>query len=264
MTMNNLIMNFYGFSRLPFSKGITLKQIFKTQAHQEAQGMLQLGQVDDIILLTGAIGIGKSVALRAFTHELDTNRFIPVYVRGTGLSAGDLYKAVLHGLNVEVPHFASSARERFFKCIQELTKKPIVILDDAQELKDSAFLSLKSMVNFDCDSKNRITFVLAGQPELVLRIKMSHLASIRQRITLAHAMQSMSLEETCRYIDHHTKICENPKAIFSDSAKSEVFKRAHGIPRLVNTICYNAIAKGAATKLEVIDSTDLVALELLE
>lgn len=263
--MNNLIMDFYGFSRLPFSKSIAMKDVFRTKSYNEALGMLQLGgQADDIILLAGAIGIGKSVALRAFTHELDSNRFAPVYVRGTGLAAGDLYKAILDGLNIDSPYFAGAARSCFFKCIPGLAKKPIVILDDAQELKDSALLCLKSMVNFDCDSKNRITFILAGQPELLTRMKMSHLASVRQRINLAHTMLPMSLEETCRYIDHHTRICSNPKAIFSDSAKGEVFKRSHGIPRLVNTICYNAIVKGAACKLEVIDSADLVMPELLE
>ena len=139
----------------------------------------------------------------------------------------------------------------------------MVVIDDTQELKDSALLGIKSMVNFECDSKNKITFILAGQPELVPRIKMAHLVSLRQRINLSFAMTGMSLKEVCEYIDHHTRICKNPKAIFSDEAKSTVYNQSKGIPRLVNTICYNAIVKGAAEKRVVIDTANLVVPELL-
>lgn len=262
--MNNLILDFYGFSRLPFSKCIAIGDIYASNSHNDALGMLELGsQTEDILLLTGSIGIGKSVVLRSFIDKLDPNRFTPVYIRGTGLSEGDLYKQILSELNIKAPHFSATAKLLFYKSIPELSKKPVVVIDDTQELKDSALLSIKSMVNFECDSINRITFILAGQPELVPRIKMAHLVSLRQRINLSFAMTGMSLKEVCEYIDHHTRICKNPKSIFSDEAKSTVYNQSKGIPRLVNTICYNAIVKGAVEKREVIDTANLMVPELL-
>jgi type II secretory pathway predicted ATPase ExeA len=262
--MNNLILDFYGFSRLPFSKCIAIGDIYLSSSHNEALGMLELGaQTEDILLLTGSIGIGKSVVLRTFIDKLDQNRFAPVYIRGTGLSEGDLYKLILNELNIGAPHFSATAKMLFYKSIPELSKKPVVVIDDAQECRDSALSGIKSMVNFECDSKNRITFILAGQPELVPRIKMAHLVSLRQRINLSLAMAGMSLKEVCEYIDHHTRICKNPKPIFSDEAKSTVFNQSKGIPRLVNIICYNAIVRGAAEKWEIIDASNLVVPELL-
>jgi type II secretory pathway predicted ATPase ExeA len=38
------------------------------------------------------------------------------------------------------------------------------LIDDAQDMKESALLSVKNLVNFDSDSKSKITFVLCGQP----------------------------------------------------------------------------------------------------
>lgn len=263
--MNNLILDFYGFARLPFSKCIAVRDIYTSSCHNEALGMLELGsQTEDILLLTGSIGVGKSVVLRSFTSKLDPNKYTSVYVRGTGLSEGDLYKHILNELNIGAPHFATTAKLQFFKSIPELVKKPVVILDDAQELKDSALLGIKSMVNFECDSKNKITFILAGQPELIARLKMVHLVSLQQRINLSFSMRGMSLEEVCQYIDHHTRICKNPKSIFSDAAKAVIYDQSQGIPRRVNNICYNAIVKGAAEKREVIDSANLVVPELFE
>lgn len=261
--MDNLVLNYYGFSQKPFSKSIGKKGFFLTESHNKALGMLELGiQNEDIILLSGPVGIGKSVVLQNLIQEMDTNIYTPVYIRGTNLSEGDLYKILLNELNIETPHFASSAKRIFFKKIPELNKKPIVILDDAQELKDSALHGLKSMVNFDCDSKTRITFILSGQPELVGRIKMSYFMPIRQRINLSYPMCGLSLEETCKYIDHHTKLCNCTKVLFSDAAKAEIFKQSQGVPRIINALCYNALIGGAVKKNEIIDTSNLVIPEL--
>jgi general secretion pathway protein A len=262
--MNNMILDFYGLSHLPFSKEIPEKDVFKTHAHSEALGMMELGLTsEDIMLLSGEIGSGKSVVLRSFMALLDPNSHMPVYLRGAYMGQTDLIKSILFELKIEPPHFANNARLVFYNSISELSRKPVVIIDDAQELKDSALLGLKSLVNFDCDSKNKIIFILAGQPELLVRIRMSHFYSLRQRIRLSLDMKKMNLEETCQYIDHHMKICDHSNSLFSDSAKAEIFRRSNGNPRLVNTFCYNAIVHGAGKKYEIIDSSNLVFSDIL-
>jgi MSHA biogenesis protein MshM len=109
------------------------------------------------------------------------------------------------------------------------------------------------------DSKNRITFVLVGQPELREKLSYALFASIRQRIKLNIALKGLSLEETCAYIDHHLKICGRPHSIFSDNAKGEIFKRSEGVARVINRICFKALIIGAIEKLDVIDSKDVPA-----
>ena len=263
--MNNLILDYYGFSHYPFSKEIADKNIFMSQSHKQVLGLLSVGiQSEDIILLTGEVGIGKSVALRNFCSTVDTNCYHTIYLRGTELSLGELYKTILESLQINPPHFSDKARRLYFKKIPEFSKKPIIIIDDAQELKDSAFSGLKAMVNFECDSKNKITFILSGQPELVSRIKLINFYSLRQRIKLYFEMTSMTLEETCKYIDHHTKICNNPNPVFSDNAKVEIFNRSKGIARKINAICYNAIARAAVEKYEIIDSSNLVFSDIID
>jgi general secretion pathway protein A len=261
--MSNIILDFYGLAALPFSKSISEKDIFESHAHKEAMGMLSLGvESEDIMLLTGEIGIGKSIVLRSFLASLDSDAYACMYLRGNSLSQTDLTKTILLELKIQPPHFANDARQEYYARIAELGKKPVVIIDDAQDLKESALLGIKSMVNFDCDSKNKITFILAGQPELASTIRMSHFYALRQRIKLAFEMNKMSLEETCKYIDHHTRILNRPNPIFSDDAKLDIFKKSYGVARVINALCYNALANGAARRIDIIDSKNLVTSDL--
>ena len=104
MPMHDQVLTFFGFSRLPFGKHLGPADTFPSRAHQEALSRLSFGVADeDLLLLSGPIGCGKSVALAAFVAALDTNRYTPLYVRGSGLSAAGLVKAVLKGLKIDPP-----------------------------------------------------------------------------------------------------------------------------------------------------------------
>jgi len=263
--MNNILLDFYGFRTQPFSKDIATKDLLPSSSSANVLGMLQVAVGhEDIVLLYGQIGIGKSVALRLFLHELDENRYTSVYVRAPALSSVLLYKYILEGLNIAPPYSVGAAKMQYFRKIPQLQKKPIILIDDAQDLPESTLIEIKSLVNFNFDSQNQITLILAGQAELTERLKMEHLSALRQRIRLTVEMEPMSCEESVRYIDHHTKICGNPKPIFSDSAKADIFKKTKGVARKINTICLNTLLQGALGKKQIIDSKDVVYPPFLE
>jgi type II secretory pathway predicted ATPase ExeA len=265
MQMHESVLAFFGFSRLPFGKHLQSKDLYAAAAHQEAVARLSFGVAEeDILLLCGPVGCGKSVVLAAFVSELDTNRYSPLYLRGAGLSESQLYKSILQELKIEPPFFAGQAKRLFFKTIPELAKKPVAIIDDAQDLPDTALLAIKSMVNFSFDSSTPITFVLAGEPQLTELLKYAQFLSLRQRIRISYHMQPMSLEETCAYIDHHTTICGCPTPIFADDAKADVHRHTGGIARLINAICYRSILSAAANNVRIIDSTNLASDDLDE
>ena len=87
-------------------------------------------------------------------------------------------------------------------------------------------------------------------------------ASLRQRIRISYHMPAMALEETCRYIDHHTVRCGRPASIFADDAKADIHRHAGGVPRLVNAVCYRSILHAVVNDISIIDSTNIVTDEL--
>lgn len=257
--MKQVILNHYGFSRMPFGKNIAAQEIFKTDALKQAGAMLCLGldSDEDIMLLTGPIGCGKSLIVRHAAESFDTNRYQVIYLRGSLAGASELFKLVLHGLKVDPPHSIFKAKPLFFSTVTDAARKPVVVLDDAQDTCPEALLAIKAMTNFDSDSRNRITFILVGEPELSTILGYSHFDALRARIRLAHQLTAMSLEETCAYIDHGLRIVEREEKLFSDAAKMEIFKRTTGIARQVNTLCYQAVVRGAINEKHIIDTQDI-------
>lgn len=256
-------MNFYGFARMPFDKDFTADHAFSSPSLANAVSMLALGvESEDILLVSGPIGSGKSVALRAFIAALDMSRFAPIYLRGLGLSAADLVKAVLISLLIEPPYNYAKARALYFKAIAEHTHKPVIVIDDAQDMKESALLSVKNLVNFNSDSKSKVTFVLCGQSELKETLRYSRLASVHQRIRHWVEFAALSLKDTCEYIDHAVVRAGRPSALFSDNAKAEIHKRSLGIPRRINGVCLRTLFEGAAQNRAIIDGIDVVSDEV--
>ncbi len=256
------VMDYYGLKNMPFGKDIAVEDMFPSQQINNTSAMLKLGIADeDIILLTGPVGSGKSVSLRTFTANIDQNKYIPIYLRGNNMSQVELYKFILQEMKIEAPRSRIKVKTLYFKTIAETTKKPVVIIDDAQDMSEEALLSIKAMVNFNQDSASRICFILVGQPELRETISFSQFESLRQRIKLNVHLMGMGLEETCGYIDHSVKIAGRDSSIFSDAAKSEIYNRSEGICRHVNKLCYQAILGGAMNGCDIIDSKDLPFME---
>lgn len=257
--MDKFVLDYFGFSRLPFSKTLNPKDIFSNKSFEEALSRLKFGLGnEDVMLLSGPIGSGKSIVLRSLINSLDQKAFIPIYIRGTGLSESELYKSVLFGLNLSPPHFPASARRLFFAKIPELSKIPLIVIDDAQEMSDDVFYSIKAMTNFDYDSKSCVTFILAGQSELKARLRFAQFSALTMRIRIFFTMHSMTLQETCEYIDHHLCIAGKPSKVFTDNAKVEIHKQAEGIPRKVNSICYRSLVYAAVNNISIIEQSNLL------
>ena len=262
-TATHPVMNFYGFVRMPFDKDFESSQAFGSPALANAVAMLSLGvETEDILLVSGPIGSGKSVALRSFIAALDPNRFAPVYLRGLGLSAADLVKSILLSLLVEPPFNYAKARALYFKSIAEQPRKPVVVIDDAQDMKESALLSVKNLVNFNSDSKSKVTFILCGQPELKETLRYARLASVHQRIRHWVDFAGLSLKDSCDYIDHAVTRAGRQSPIFSDNAKAEIHKRSLGIPRRINRVCLRTLFEGAAQSWTIIDELNVVSDEV--
>ena len=256
--MNNRLLTFFGLTKTPFTKEIQTQEILKSNMITGLLGMFELGiATEDIMLLYGEIGCGKSAALRLFIESLDSNRYYPLYLKSSGMNVSHLYNAILSGIKVEPPFRLFAAKRLYEKVIPEFKKKPVIILDDAQDLNDDALLELRNLVNFDVDSKNRLCFILSGQSEIAEKLKFTSFSPVMQRIRLQYQAHGMSLEETCQYIDHHLKICGKDTSLFTDDAKAEIFKRADGIPRLVNKECYKALIIACTKKRELIEPSIL-------
>src|SRR5690606_1291668 len=88
-----------------------------------------------------------------------------------------------------------------------------------------------------------IQILLLGQPELDAMLESEELRQLRQRIAVRWRLAPLSREETGEYVRHRLRVSAGSDRdhVFGDGAVREVFRRSHGVPRVVNLLCDRAL-----------------------
>jgi len=67
-------------------------------------------------------------------------------------------------------------------------------------------------------------------------------------------LKEFSENDTKDYIKHRLSVAGCPKDIFSDEAIKLLYEVTNGVPRLINTVCDNALLEGYLAKVNTLDS----------
>jgi hypothetical protein len=125
---------------------------------------------------------------------------------------------------------------------------------------------IRLLTNLETSQQKLLQIVLAGQPELDQKLDSHELRQLKQRIALRCHLDALSLKEAREYVARRLKVSGAPATgeIFSEPAVEAVFRHSRGIPRLVNTICENALLSGYAKQAATItpEIVDGVARDL--
>ncbi len=262
MSATDNIKNFFGLSKMPFSKTIGVKELFQSSSFKEVCVRLEIAlENEDIALLTGDVGSGKSNVLRFFTQNLDPQAYKTVYIPADNFEIGEIAKRALSGLNVEMPYQAASALRKLKQSIISLNRnkgiKPIMIIDEIQDLPATTLSSLKNIANYNMDSENLLFIILCGQKSIIKTLRLDSLESLSRRIRVRYSLKSLDLEETSRYITHQLKICGLEQNIFTDDTKAEIFNHSKGIISAINAVCFGLIIYAVAHSKNIIEPSML-------
>ena len=95
----------FGFTRTPFSKSVPADKLFPRSAHDEAVARIQYCIAESALgVITGEVGAGKSVAVRAAVAGLDRTRYSVVYLANPSGGCRGLYVAITTALGA-TPRF---------------------------------------------------------------------------------------------------------------------------------------------------------------
>ena len=150
----------------------------------------------------------------------------------------DFYRALCDGLGVE----PANKKVTIFKQIQEsifnyATNKnitPIIILDEAQFLKNSVLDDLRIIFNFQMDSKDLAIIVLAGQTNFINQInRLSH-ESLRQRIIINYHLNGLERNEIKDYVTSRLSVAGCSEPLFSDDSYEILYSVTNGKLRSIN------------------------------
>ena len=258
-----MFQQFYGFTRVPFSKDIPPQDILSTRSQTELGARLTyLVSEHGIGLVTGEIGSGKSTAVRSFVSSLDPNRFLVIYLSNPTLGINGLYREILAALGYEPPFSKPKMVARIRSACDDLirTKQrfPLLILDEAHLLPATAFEQFRLLLSTHMDSRSLGTLLLIGPPPLVQTLHLSIHEAFRQRLTNSYQFSPLDLKETIEYIQHHLRIAGYASGSpFSHDALQRIFEYTRGIPRQINRLCTTALIAGRIDQKQILDDSTI-------
>jgi type II secretory pathway predicted ATPase ExeA len=244
-----LYEEFYGLREKPFNRTPDPRFLYESPKHAEALARLQLAAEDqDIVLLTGEIGSGKTTLSRAFIDGLD-GRFHPILIINPRLTPAQLLHIVALRLGMEtVPHQRHDVLEGINAKLYELYeagRRPIIVIDEAQLIpgKDT-FEELRLLTNYQLDDRNLLAIALIGQTELRDRLNRKPYRALLQRIGMQYHLGPLDREEAAAYVLHRLRVAGRTAPLFDVRALELLFERSGGIPRRINVIAGNALIEG--------------------
>jgi type II secretory pathway predicted ATPase ExeA len=248
----------WGFSRMPFGKDLAPSMLHRHPGHAEAVARISWC-VDEaaIGVVTGEVGAGKTVAVRAALADLDTSRHTVIYLGNPAIGSRGLYTTIVSHLG-QVPRFhrcslVPQAQEALAAEAAERGRRVVLVVDEAHLLAPDQLEELRLLTNAEMDSVSPFALVLAGQPLLRQRLRLGAFAALDQRVALRYALPPLSQPDTAGYIAHHLKLAGRGDTLFSDDAVARVHKASRGLPRAVNNLAVQALIAAFAAGASIVD-----------
>lgn len=250
--------DFYGLREKPFAKTPDPRFLYQSRKHAEALARLQLAVEDqDIILLTGEIGSGKTTLSRALIDGMD-ERFFPVLIINPRLTPTQLLQTIALRLGMAEEHTRQGMLEGINAKLYEIFeagRRTALIIDEAQLIPDKAtFEELRLLTNFQLDDRNLLALVLIGQTELKTRLARKPYRALRQRIGLQFHLGPLDEQETREYIEHRLRVAGREALLFDDGAVASLYRHTEGVPRLINIMANNSLIEGFGQGAETISA----------
>ena len=242
---------FFHLTRNPFDLTPDPNCFVSTRRHNEALAALYYGVRwhKGFVVLTGEVGTGKTLLLRCLLRLLKESKDIAyAYVFNGLLSPVEFLQYVLSdfGLPASGKNKSEMLIELSRFLIDRGSKKltTVLIIDEAHLLSEEILEEIRLLSNLETTDDKLLQIVLVGQPELDEKLDSVGLRQLKQRIALRAQLAPLNQSETRDYIEKRLQIAGaelQGDPIFPEEASVAVYRHSQGLPRLINTICENAL-----------------------
>ncbi len=258
--MNQKLHALYGLKWNPFSPELPTEALLVSAKVESFCWRVENALVREggFALISGDPGSGKSVVLRLLAERLARLSNLTVGVLSHPSSRlADFYREVgeLFGVALQLHNrwaTFKTLRERWLTHLHETRMRPVLLIDEAQELLPSVLAELRLLASTQFNSRTVLTVVLAGDGRLSERLRHDELRPLGSRIRLRLAMDYASSEELNVCLTHLLEHAGNP-ALMTEVLKSTICDHSAGNYRAMTTIATNLLTVAIERNLSQLD-----------
>lgn len=253
------LLSLWGLKWNPFSPELPSEALLVTAKIESfAWRLEQLVQEGGFALISGESGTGKSVALRIVAERLSRLRDVAVGVLERPQSSkSDFYRELGDVFSVKL---TPSNRWGGFKALRERWRahtassriKPVLLVDEAQQMDGEVLSELRILSSADFDATSLLTVVLCGDGRLLDLLRQQDLVPLGTRIRTRLHTEPAAREELLELLGHALAKAGNASLMTAELMDTLVDHSA-GNCRVLMTMGAELLAHGMAQEAEQLD-----------
>lgn len=253
-------VDFFGMEREPFSNAPDARFYFNSEQHSQALTRLMYA-VDTnkgLAVLVGGVGTGKTTLARRMLDRLSEDRYqssMLVMVH-SGVTPEWILTRIALQLGVEAPDtdrlvLLRQLYERLLQ-IHETGRTAVVLIDEAQMLQSRELMEeFRGLLNLEIPGKKLLNIIFFGLVEVEDCLRLDE--PLSQRVALKFHLKSLPVNLAESYIRYRLHIAGARRMLFHPDAIPAIHTCTGGVPRLINTVCDNALLEAFLRKQNQVD-----------
>ena len=253
--MNTKCQALYGLKYNPFTPDVPIDAYFAPQKLEHFCWRIEHSFIREggFALISGEPGTGKSVALRLLETRLAKVRDAQVgVITHPSAKLADFYRELSDIFGVPLSahnrwHSFKTLRERWMSHLSNTLLRPVLFIDEAQEMPVCVLNELRLLTSMAFDSQILMSVVLAGDQRLNDKLRRDELAPLGSRIRVRLNTEYASVPQLLESLKHLLNSAGNPQ-LMTPELMQTVCEHAMGNYRVLTTMCGELLA--TATKEE--------------
>lgn len=256
---NNQLLALYGLKYNPFLPGIPVDSLWSPPEMDSFIFRIEnLVMEGGFALVCGDPGLGKSKNLQLMSHRLAKLDSVIVGVMERPQSSlGDFYREMgaLFGVNLSPANRYGgfkALRQRWLEHIKSTLFRPVLLIDEAQEMMTCSLNELRLLGSAEFDSQCLLTIILCGDMRLPERFRSNALLALGSRIRYRRIIEPYSKEILCTFLEYALEQAGAPQ-LMTKSLKHTLVEHCAGNLRLLNTMAAELLTVAAKKELPQLD-----------
>ena len=247
--MNPKLLALYGLKWNPFAPEVPTEAIYVPPRIENFCWRIEHAQIREggFAMIHGDPGTGKSVALRLLADRLGRLPDVTVgAINHPQSSLVDFYRELGDIFAVPLkPHNRwggfKSLREVWFAHMETTRRRPVLLVDEAQEMAPATLSELRLLTSARFDSQPLLCVVLAGDARLIEKLRREELIPLGSRIRTRLATEHASRDELLACLAHLLAGAGNA-SLMTPALQQTLCDHAAGNYRILTTLAAELLA----------------------